>query len=113
MDDPGGAEGLAAVPASYEDAVREATEEGPGGCIFIEERSTTAGRLACALVLAEAEGIRRGLTSSERWAVGPAAGTGGLLLKRHRARQLGRQARPCGAEAPVFWRAAAVGASRG
>ena len=35
--DPGGAEGLAAVPEGYEHAVREAAEECPGECIFIEE----------------------------------------------------------------------------
>ena len=33
---PGGAEGLAAVPAGMEDAVVEASEECPGECIFIE-----------------------------------------------------------------------------
>ncbi len=33
---PGGAEGLAAVPAGMEDAVTEASEECPGECIFIE-----------------------------------------------------------------------------
>lgn len=37
MDDPGGAEGVASVPAGLEDAVREAAEECPGECIFIEE----------------------------------------------------------------------------
>jgi ferredoxin len=37
LDDPGGAEGLAAVPTRLEDAVREAAEECPGECIFIEE----------------------------------------------------------------------------
>jgi ferredoxin len=34
---PGGAEGLAAVPAGMEDAVIEASEECPGECIFIEK----------------------------------------------------------------------------
>ena len=33
---PGGAEGLAVVPAGMEDAVTEASEECPGECIFIE-----------------------------------------------------------------------------
>ena len=33
---PGGAEGIAAVPAVMEDAVTEASEECPGECIFIE-----------------------------------------------------------------------------
>lgn len=33
---PGGAEGLADVPADMEDAVIEASEECPGECIFIE-----------------------------------------------------------------------------
>ena len=33
---PGGAEGLAEVPAELEDAVIEASEECPGECIFIE-----------------------------------------------------------------------------
>jgi len=33
---PGGAEGLAEVPAGMEDAVVEASEECPGECIFIE-----------------------------------------------------------------------------
>jgi ferredoxin len=37
LHDPGGAEGLATVPDGYEDAVREAAEECPGECIFIEE----------------------------------------------------------------------------
>ena len=36
MSSPGGAEGLAAVPAEFEDAVTEASEECPGECIFIE-----------------------------------------------------------------------------
>jgi len=34
---PGGAEGLANVPAELEDAVTEASEECPGECIFIEK----------------------------------------------------------------------------
>ena len=34
---PGGAEGLAVVPAGMEDAVTEASEECPGECIFIEQ----------------------------------------------------------------------------
>jgi len=37
LSDPGGSEGLAAVPDGYKDAVREAAEECPGECIFIEE----------------------------------------------------------------------------
>jgi ferredoxin len=37
LNDPGGAEDLAKVPGDYEDAVREAAEECPGECIFIEE----------------------------------------------------------------------------
>ena len=37
LDDPGGSEGLAAVPSDYEDGVREAAEECPGEGIFIEE----------------------------------------------------------------------------
>jgi len=37
LNDPGGSEGLAAVPEGYEDSVREAAEECPGECIFIEE----------------------------------------------------------------------------
>lgn len=37
LDDPGGAEGLAKVPTELEDSVREAAEECPGECIFIEE----------------------------------------------------------------------------
>lgn len=37
LNDPGGSEGLAAVPGVHEDAVREAAEECPGECIFIEE----------------------------------------------------------------------------
>jgi len=34
--DPGGAEGVALVPGEFEDSVREASEECPGECIFIE-----------------------------------------------------------------------------
>jgi ferredoxin len=34
--DPGGAEGLANVPAGQEEAVIESAEECPGECIFIE-----------------------------------------------------------------------------
>ena len=37
LDNPGGAEGRASVPTDYEDAVREAAEECPGECIFVEE----------------------------------------------------------------------------
>jgi len=37
MSDPGGSAGLAAVSLEHEDAVREAAEECPGECIFIEE----------------------------------------------------------------------------
>jgi len=37
MSSPGGAEGLAVVPAEFEDAVTEASEECPGECIFIEK----------------------------------------------------------------------------
>ena len=33
---PGGAEGIAVVPAGMEDAATEASEECPGECIFIE-----------------------------------------------------------------------------
>jgi ferredoxin len=33
---PGGADGIAVVPAGMEDAVTEASEECPGECIFIE-----------------------------------------------------------------------------
>ena len=36
-DDPGGSEGLAAVPSELEDATIEAAEECPGECIFIEK----------------------------------------------------------------------------
>ncbi len=36
LNSPGGAEGLAVVPADMEDAVVEASEECPGECIFIE-----------------------------------------------------------------------------
>ena len=38
LSSPGGAEGLAVVPAGMEDAVVEASEECPGECIFIEKR---------------------------------------------------------------------------
>jgi ferredoxin len=34
--DPGGAEGLAVVPAGQEEATIESAEECPGECIFIE-----------------------------------------------------------------------------
>ncbi|MGC1239008.1 MAG: ferredoxin [Acidimicrobiales bacterium] len=34
---PGGAQGLADVPAEFEDAVIEASEECPGECIFIHK----------------------------------------------------------------------------
>lgn len=37
LNDPGGAEGLARVPSEHEDAVRDAAEECPGECIFVEE----------------------------------------------------------------------------
>lgn len=37
LSDPGGAESLAEVATELEDAVREAAEECPGECIFIEE----------------------------------------------------------------------------
>lgn len=36
LSDPGGSAGVAAVPEGLEDAVREAAEECPGECIFIE-----------------------------------------------------------------------------
>jgi len=36
FSDPGGAEGLAAVPGGLDEAVIEAAEECPGECIFIE-----------------------------------------------------------------------------
>jgi len=36
FSDPGGPEGLAAVPAGMEDATIESAEECPGECIFIE-----------------------------------------------------------------------------
>jgi len=36
LSDPGGAEGLAAIPDGQLDAVIEAAEECPGECIFIE-----------------------------------------------------------------------------
>jgi ferredoxin len=37
LSSPGGAEGLAIVPAGMEDAVVESSEECPGECIFIEK----------------------------------------------------------------------------
>ena len=37
LSDPGGSEGVAQVPDGLEEAVREAAEECPGECIFIEE----------------------------------------------------------------------------
>lgn len=37
LNDPGGASGLAAVPADHEEAVSEAAEECPGECIFVTE----------------------------------------------------------------------------
>jgi ferredoxin len=37
LGSPGGAEGLAIVPAGMEDAVVESSEECPGECIFIEK----------------------------------------------------------------------------
>lgn len=36
LSSPGGAAGLADVPAEFFDAVQEASEECPGECIFIE-----------------------------------------------------------------------------
>ena len=36
FSDPGGAEGMANVPAGMEDATIESAEECPGECIFIE-----------------------------------------------------------------------------
>jgi len=36
LSDPGGVEGLAAVPGGLEEACIEAAEECPGECIFIE-----------------------------------------------------------------------------
>lgn len=36
FSDPGGAEGVANVPANFEEATIEAAEECPGECIFIE-----------------------------------------------------------------------------
>lgn len=36
LSDPGGVEGLAAVPERFEDATIESAEECPGECIFIE-----------------------------------------------------------------------------
>ena len=37
LSDPSGADGVAQVPSELEDAVREAAEECPGECIFIED----------------------------------------------------------------------------
>jgi ferredoxin len=37
FDKPGGHEGLAVVPEGMEDATREAAEECPGECIFMED----------------------------------------------------------------------------
>lgn len=37
LSDPGGSEGLASVPEGLEEAVREAAEECPGECIFVQE----------------------------------------------------------------------------
>jgi ferredoxin len=37
LSNPGGADGVAIVPNEFEDAVREASEECPGECIFIEK----------------------------------------------------------------------------
>jgi ferredoxin len=37
MNDPGGQAGIVSVASDLEDAVREASEECPGECIFIEE----------------------------------------------------------------------------
>jgi len=37
LSSPGGAEGLALVPAGMDDAAVEASEECPGECIFIEK----------------------------------------------------------------------------
>ena len=36
LSDPGGAEGIAPVPAGQEEATIESAEECPGECIFIE-----------------------------------------------------------------------------
>lgn len=36
LSDPGGSASMASVPAGLEDSVREAAEECPGECIFIE-----------------------------------------------------------------------------
>lgn len=36
MNNPGGAAGAVEVPAEFEDAVQEASEECPGECIFVE-----------------------------------------------------------------------------
>jgi ferredoxin len=37
LNDPGGSEAQAGVPADLEEAVREASEECPGECIFVVE----------------------------------------------------------------------------
>jgi len=37
LDNPAGIAGIARVPSDFDDAVREAAEECPGECIFIEE----------------------------------------------------------------------------
>ncbi|MGH8996973.1 MAG: ferredoxin [Acidimicrobiales bacterium] len=37
LSDPGGADGVAPVPSELDESVREAAEECPGECIFIEE----------------------------------------------------------------------------
>jgi ferredoxin len=37
LDEPGGSGSIAAVPAGMELATREAAEECPGECIFVEE----------------------------------------------------------------------------
>ena len=37
LSDPGGSAQMAHVPSELEDAVREAAEECPGECIFIEQ----------------------------------------------------------------------------
>jgi ferredoxin len=37
LSEPGGQQGLAQVPDGLEDSVREASEECPGECIFVEE----------------------------------------------------------------------------
>jgi ferredoxin len=37
LNDPGGADGIAAVVTELDESVREAAEECPGECIFVEE----------------------------------------------------------------------------